>query len=261
MSWARREITISKRVLRLRACLYLKIRWVDTINIVNQLLGEGRLREVKDNKHWLAPPQYLNGGAQFREKYRDEFEKKKHVYDRWVVASSSAGYYAEELVKDAFIDAGYSAKKVLFECPEGFFSYTRYCYSRKDKRVICPRCGLEGTLHLKSARGWRWRYVRLGEWRYAGRGQWASEIDQYKERTGPHYYWYVAHYLGMKGKTSKVKWCYVEPYEGLILEKYPDQYLEAIDRFNKRMEKAFREGRTHIIPKRLLKQMRKHRKR
>lgn len=121
MRWALEEITISKRVLRLRACLYLKIRWVDTINIVNQLLGEGRLREVKDNKHWLAPPQYLDGAAQFREKYRDEFEKKKDVYDRWVRASSSAGYYAEELVKDAFIDVGYSAKKVLFQCPEGFF--------------------------------------------------------------------------------------------------------------------------------------------
>jgi hypothetical protein len=67
----------------------------------------------------------------------------------------------------------------------------------------------------------------------------------------------VAHYLGMNGKTAKVKWCYVEPYKNLLYEKYPRQVDEARDRWWKRMKKAFREGRTHMIPERMLKRMRK----
>jgi len=119
LEWFEKEITIPKRVLRLRASLYIKIPWIDTKDMVEYLLRRGLLREVKDNELWLALPKYLDDEGQIREAYEEEFRVKREIYNKWNEAASSAGYYAEDIFKEAFMDAGYSCQKVVFDCPDG----------------------------------------------------------------------------------------------------------------------------------------------
>ena len=119
LRWFDKEITIPKRVLRLRASLYIKIPWIDTKDMVEYLLRRGLLREVKDNELWLALPKYLDGEGQIREAYEEEFRVKREIYNKWNEAASSAGYYVEDIFKEAFMDAGYSCQKVVFDCPDG----------------------------------------------------------------------------------------------------------------------------------------------
>lgn len=78
--------------------------------------------------------------------------------------------------------------------------------SRKEKRIICPKCGKEGSLHLKKSRGIK----------------------------GVGYYWCVAHYLSMEGKTAKVRWCYVHQYEKQLLKEYLDLCLDKIGKLQSR---------------------------
>lgn len=80
--------------------------------------------------------------------------------------------------------------------------------TRKERQVICPKCGERGSLQLKKSRGLK----------------------------GVGYYWCVAHYLGMEGKTAKVKWCYVHKYEVQRLEEYLELCLEKIGRLISRLD-------------------------
>ena len=100
---------------------------------------------------------------------------------------------------------------------------------RKEKRIICPKCGKEGSLHLKQAWG----------------------------RKGKFYYWYVAHYLGMNGKTSKLKWCYVQRYEDELLRRYPNFCRMKINRFLLRMDYRLDHGELYFSRQRL-RRMREH---
>ena len=50
------------------------------------------------------------------------------------------------------------------------------------------------------------------------------------------YYWCVGHYIGMKGRTAKVSWCYVHKYEKQLLEEYLELCLEKIGMLRSRLE-------------------------
>lgn len=131
IQWFPKEVVISKRLLRLRTCVYLKIPWIETNDMIDYLITRGIVREVKDNQIWLAPPEYLDGVGQLGDEYVEEFRRKKNVYDRWNAETATAGYYAEKIVKDAFVDAGYSAQKIVFDSSDGKVEIDAYCMKEK----------------------------------------------------------------------------------------------------------------------------------
>jgi hypothetical protein len=115
MKWIEKETAVSRRVLRLRGHLYLKIPWVETNDLVMSLLSGGEVCLVPSDKRWLTLCSCLNSEGQFKSEYKDEFEKKQALFNEWVSVSQNIGYYAEDLVRHAFIDEGYAVQKVTYQ--------------------------------------------------------------------------------------------------------------------------------------------------
>ena len=115
MEWMEKEIAVPRRVLRLRGHLYLKIPWIETNDLVMSLLSGSEVCQLPSDKRWLTLCSCLNSEGQFKSEYKDEFEKKQALYNEWVGISQKMGYYAEDLVRHAFIDEGYSVQKVTYQ--------------------------------------------------------------------------------------------------------------------------------------------------
>jgi hypothetical protein len=113
--WILEDVAIAVRVLRLRSCLYLKIPWIETSNMVRYMRFHHLVCDVSEERSWLTIPEYLNDSGQLIDEVKDEFELRKLVYDDWNEKSQSLGLYAEDLVRRAFADAGYSVRKRIFE--------------------------------------------------------------------------------------------------------------------------------------------------
>lgn len=119
IGWIMKDCAIAVRVLRLRSHLYLNIPWVETANMVQYLKFNHLVCGVPDSKSWLTIPEYLDSGGQLIDGVKDEFKARKMVYDEWNEKSQSLGIYAEELVRRAFADSGYSVRKAIFEVFHG----------------------------------------------------------------------------------------------------------------------------------------------
>lgn len=117
--WLERETAICKRVLRLRAYLYLKIPWIETSDLINAMLGSRSVCEVPSNRKWLTLCEHLSSSGQFLDDHKEEFEKREKIYNQWVSVSKNLGMYAETLVRKAFLDSGYSVSKTTFQYSSG----------------------------------------------------------------------------------------------------------------------------------------------
>jgi hypothetical protein len=113
------DTAIAARVLRLRTCLYLKIPWIETANMISYMKFNDLICDVPEVRSWLTIPEYLDNNGHFIDEVKDEFEIRKLVYDEWNEKSQSLGIYAEELVRRAFAEAGYSVRKAIFEVIHG----------------------------------------------------------------------------------------------------------------------------------------------
>jgi len=84
-------------------------------------LQSGRLREIRRENGWMAPPKYLDGSGEVRGMYYDIFERKKKVHDEWVDMSQKLGYFAEEIIREALRDEGYVTQQMTFQVSDDFF--------------------------------------------------------------------------------------------------------------------------------------------
>jgi hypothetical protein len=120
--WIMEDVAIAIRVLRLRTCLYLKIPWIETANMIRYMKFNDIICDVPGVRSWLTIPEYLENG-QIVDGLRDEFEIRKLIYDDWNEKSQSLGLYAEELVRTAFREAGYAVGKEVFQVFRGFDNF------------------------------------------------------------------------------------------------------------------------------------------
>jgi hypothetical protein len=65
----------------------------------------------------LTLPEFLDNTGHIVETAKEEFQLKLNIYNEWVDKSQELGFYMEDLVKHAFLDAGYSVQKVTFQTP------------------------------------------------------------------------------------------------------------------------------------------------
>ena len=135
--WVADETAIYKRVLRLRAYLYVHIPWIETSDMIDYLLGSGILCSVSGNEGWLTLPEHMDVNGEFRGDHQREFERRKEICDAWRDASQTLGYHAEEIIRKEFVDAGYAVQKVTFKLPARIPSVERHieidAFCLKDK--------------------------------------------------------------------------------------------------------------------------------
>jgi hypothetical protein len=114
--WIARDVAINKRVMRLRAYLYLKVHWFQTSIIWNTLLEDDDYCSVPEHHDWITLRSYLdNNGNWTVSANQKEFERKLKIYNQWNEVTQSASYNAELLYKTAFEEANYTVRRnVIF---------------------------------------------------------------------------------------------------------------------------------------------------
>ena len=132
--WITKEIVICKTLLRLRSYLRLHVGWFTTSDLWNYLPKTKRICIVPGNNQWITIRDYVGTNGKLLDEYQQIFEQKKQIYDKWVNASLSLGYFADLIYLDAFKKAGYSAKKVRLPLSPGSKEVVEIdVYAVKDK--------------------------------------------------------------------------------------------------------------------------------
>lgn len=111
MKWLEKETAINRKVFRLRCHLYLKVPWIETNDLIMYLLGSKGVCLVSSDKRWLTLSDYLGSDGSLKSDHQDVFVQKQSLYRKWVDKSQILGQYAEDLVKTAFIEEGYSVRQ------------------------------------------------------------------------------------------------------------------------------------------------------
>jgi hypothetical protein len=109
-NWIAREIVYNKRVLRLRAYLYLKIHWIETANIWNTLLFDNHYCTIPRNNQWITLRSNLDSSGELLPKPKEEFDKKLHVFEEWARITQPSSYNAQEIYKIAFEEDNYTVE-------------------------------------------------------------------------------------------------------------------------------------------------------
>jgi hypothetical protein len=104
---------MNKRILRLKIMgCQKKLSWIQTHNLVNDLLGRGDAYEVPSNSNWLTKHCYLNEIAQVKPNQTNHiFNIKLWIFENWNNLSHSLSNYSEEIFKEAFENAGYTVER------------------------------------------------------------------------------------------------------------------------------------------------------
>jgi len=115
------ETVVHTRILRLRAHVYYKIRWIETLDLVKYLLSTGKICRVPGDPNWITSPDYLDANSEFKFKTNQQigdFAFKKGIFGDWVKSSSKLGYYWQTELTQIFKDGGYP------DAPKQVFTYT-----------------------------------------------------------------------------------------------------------------------------------------
>src|SRR2546428_13991076 len=99
------KLFLPKRLFRLRGFVYFKIPWMETHDILSQLVDEGHARQIKGN--WIAHRDVCDRNTEVKDEHKKDLTQKRRVYDEWNGKSAKLGYHAEVIVQKAVKDEGY----------------------------------------------------------------------------------------------------------------------------------------------------------
>ena len=110
--WIIEEQVVNKRILRLKLMGCMRVSWIETYNLVNDLLNSNNACEVPDHTNWLTLPCYLNEIAQVKSTQTNHILNiKLWIFKNWNALSHSLSNYSEEIFKKAFENAGYIVER------------------------------------------------------------------------------------------------------------------------------------------------------
>jgi hypothetical protein len=110
--WISEEQLINKRILRLKIMGYTHVSWIETYNLVNDLLNSNKICEVPDHTNWLTLPCYLHEIAQVKSTQTNHILNiKLWILKNWNALSQSLSNYSEEVFKIAFENPGYTVER------------------------------------------------------------------------------------------------------------------------------------------------------
>jgi len=111
--WIREQQIMNKRILRLKIMgCQKKLSWIQTHNLVNDLLSKGEACEVPNHANWLTLHCYLNEIEEVKSTQTNHILNiKLWILKNWNTLSHSLSDYGEEIFKKAFEDAGYSVER------------------------------------------------------------------------------------------------------------------------------------------------------
>ena len=110
--WITREVTINKRVMRLRAYVYLKVHWIETMIIWHTILEDTEYCTVPNNPNWITRRSFLDSNGNWLVPNNERaFERKLEVFNEWNAIVQRASYDAELMYQSAFEQAHYSVRR------------------------------------------------------------------------------------------------------------------------------------------------------
>jgi hypothetical protein len=112
MRWISQEGSVNKRLLRIKIKGCKSLPWMQTSDLVRELLQSGTVCEVPNYSNWLTFSKFLdnNGELESKQRYCDFFVKWS-FYNQWMAISKQLGYYAENLFVPPIENLGYTVEK------------------------------------------------------------------------------------------------------------------------------------------------------
>lgn len=110
--WIAEEGSVNERLLRLKIKGCKHLRWMQTHDLVIDLLQSGTVCRVPNYPNWLTFPKFLDNKGEFASNQRYcDFFIKFGFYHEWMATSRYLGYYAEDLYVPEIENLGYTIEK------------------------------------------------------------------------------------------------------------------------------------------------------
>jgi hypothetical protein len=171
-NWITKEIVINKKILRLRAHLYLKIHWIETAKILNGLLEENDYCYAPGTNQWITLRKYLDTRGNWIAGCNEVFRNKNRIYRDWLNVTQSSSYNAELTYKRAFEEVGYTVElRKLIRDDQGDVQLDLYCIKDDLLLGVQVKNGNSDVFHdPQFTNNWSETYLTLRkEFRYCHR--------------------------------------------------------------------------------------------